>query len=209
MGPGPMTTARAIAGRRCGPPSTVTSVPPEPSAQNSLYPALESWLPARMRVLCSQSLCPPGRGGPHRSHVCQTAERLSAQHRLCRPRQAQDGPVPGVALGSRRSSCTSAPGTGTEGTAQGSTMPDPVGGVALPPRTGLGVSTEEPSHANTIHSSKNSIEGHLGGSAEASVFSLGYDLRVLGSNPISGSLVSTESASPSAPQLACVHALAL
>ena len=41
-------------------------------------------------------------------------------------------------------------------------------------------------------------EGHLGGSVgEASAFGLSHDLRVLGSSPESGSLLSGESASPS------------
>ena len=44
------------------------------------------------------------------------------------------------------------------------------------------------------------MRGHLGGSvSEASAFSSGHDLRVLGLSPSSGSLLSGESASPSAP----------
>ena len=43
-----------------------------------------------------------------------------------------------------------------------------------------------------------SEEGRLGGSvSEASAFGLGHDPGVLGSSPISGSLLSEESASPS------------
>ena len=46
-------------------------------------------------------------------------------------------------------------------------------------------------------------EGHLGGSVgEASAFGLSHDLRVLGSSPESGSLLSGESASPS-PSACC------
>ena len=53
--------------------------------------------------------------------------------------------------------------------------------------------------------------GHLGGSeGKVSAFSSGHDLRVLGSSPASGSLLSGESASPSAPDPPhLVHALSL
>ena len=49
----------------------------------------------------------------------------------------------------------------------------------------------------------NFLRGHLGGSVSyASAFGLGHDPRVLGSSPALGSLLSGESASPSA----CVSA---
>lgn len=54
--------------------------------------------------------------------------------------------------------------------------------------------------------------GRLGGSAgEASASSSGLDVRILGSSPVSGALLSGESASsshsPSAPPPACVRSL--
>ena len=59
------------------------------------------------------------------------------------------------------------------------------------------------------------MEGHLGGSVGvASTFSSGHDPGVLGSSPMLGSLLSRESASPSAPPLSLpmfvgMHAISL
>ena len=52
--------------------------------------------------------------------------------------------------------------------------------------------------------------GYLGGSvSEASAFGSGHDLRVLGWSPVSGSLLSGESASPSPSDPPPAHACSL
>ena len=60
----------------------------------------------------------------------------------------------------------------------------------------------------TIKKVKRGVPGWL---SEVSAFGSGQDLRVLGSSPMSGSLLNGESSSPSpsAPPLACVLSLSL